>query len=246
MQVRRLNTAGVTRFRGLLAQLRNGETSTISPEEILTSRKTSSGLNVALQIEADRQVISKKDMGRYLHEVLSPLNREDTIRRTGLWSWLGLFMFDVVCPSDPHTGTRRIREDWYYAFQPDDAVPNYQTYYRHLLYTPYFLYRSFGGGAGRALLAGRVWVGGDMIEQIASRQEYISCRPVLEALDRLYYVEEGGLGRIKRGSTDRTRDGSLRRFVAFLQQIDATYDLYGLTCEKILDLLPPEFDDWLQ
>ena len=85
-----------------------------------------------------------------------------------------------------------------------------------------------------------------MIEQVASRQEYISCHPVLETLDRLYYVEEGGLGRIKRGATDRTRDGSLRRFVAFLQQIDATYNLYGLTCEKILDLLPPEFDDWLR
>ena len=246
MQVRRLNTTGVTRFRELLGELRNGENPPISREEILTSSNTSSGLNVALQIEASEEIISKMDMARYLYELLSHLNRGDAVRNRGMWSWLGLFMFDMICPADPNTGTRRIREDWYYVFQPDDALPNYQTYYRHLLYTPYSLYRSFKGDAGRVLLAGSVWVGGDMIEQIASRQEYISCRPVLEALDRLYYVEEDGLGRVKRGATDRTRDGSLRRFVTFLQQIDATYDLYGLSCEKILNLLPSEFDEWHQ
>ena len=244
MQVRRLNATGVRRFRGLLEALRSGELPSISPEEILTSPNTSSGLNVALHVEDGREITSKMDMARYLYEVLTPLNREDTLRRVGLWSWLGLFMFDTICPVDPNTGTRRIREDWYYVFQPDDAAPNYQTYYRHLLYTPYFIYRTFGGRAGRALLAGRADVGGDMIEQIASRQEYISCRSVLETLDHLYYTEENRSGRVKRGATDRTRDGSLRRFVAFLQQIDATYDLYGMSREKIVDVLPPEFDEW--
>ena len=83
-----------------------------------------------------------------------------------------------------------------------------------------------------------------MTEQIASRQEYVSCQPILEALDLLYYEPVEGRGRIKRGATNRDRGGSLDRFIAFLRQIDSTYDLYGMSGQGILDILPPEFDAW--
>ena len=227
-----------------MAEMQSDHSQQSIPEDILTSPRTSSGLNIAASIDRTPAIASKMDLARYLYEALAPLNNGNILRQQGLWSWLGLFLFETLCPCDPRSGLRRLREDWYYVFQPDSGTPSYRTYYRHLLYTPYSLYRSFSGEAGKALLAGPVSVGGDMVEQIASRQEYISCLPVLEAIDCLYYVESNGVGRVKRGATDRNRDGNLRRFVAFLQQIDTTYDLYGTTCEKILELLPPEFDEW--
>ena len=38
--------------------------------------------------------------------------------------------------------------------------------------------------------------------------------------------------------------GTLRRFVRVLQQLDLTYDIYGMSGKTIVDLLPPEFDAW--
>ena len=241
MHLRSLNGAGVTEFRAFLNEVRQTDQPVEVPVEILTTSSTSTELARNIEMEVPSTATTKKDVAEYLHEVLEPLPSEDVLSRAGMWSWLGLFMFNTICPQT-EAGLRQVREDWYYAFQPDDGHPNYQTYYRHLLYTPYLLYRSFGGEVGRALLAGPASVGGDMIEQIASRQEYISCRPVLATLDRLYFDDKHE--RVMRGATDRNRDGSLRRYVAFLQQIDTTHDLYGMSSEKITDLLPPEFDEW--
>jgi hypothetical protein len=36
----------------------------------------------------------------------------------------------------------------------------------------------------------------------------------------------------------------VRRLVAVIQQFDLTYDLYAMTADQILTLLPPEFDRW--
>ena len=244
MQVRRLNSTGLARFKTFLGEARLSSSPPEMPTDILTSRSTSSGLNVAIEIEPVSGVSSKLELTRYLHEKLRPLDQDASLGRNGMWSWLGLFMYDTLCPVNPSTGRRTTRQDWYYIFQPDDGPQNFQTYYRHLLYTPYHLYRSFQESAGRVLLTGESHVGGEMIEQIASRLEYISCRAVLEALDHLYLDDTRDVERLKSGATSRNRGGALGRFITFLEQIAMTYDLYGMTGENILDLLPPEFDEW--
>ncbi len=245
MQVRRLNATGLAQFKSFLEECRTSDSAPAIPEEILTSRSTSSGLNVTIHIDPPSPHISKSELTKYVFEVLTLLRTGHSYGAKGMWSWLGLYLFDLLCPVDRQPGVRNVRSDWYYVFQPDEAPQNYQVYYRHLLYTPYHVYRSFGDTAGRSLLTGGPSTGGDMIEQIAARQAYISCRPVLEALDHLYYeVDEEGGGRLKRGATSRERDGSVRRFVTFLQQIDSTYDLYGMSSQSVLGLLPSEFDAW--
>lgn len=74
--------------------------------------------------------------------------------------------------------------------------------------------------------------------------ELISNRNVIEAVDRLYVSVRPEGAMPKRGATTRTRPGNLRRLIAVLQQLDLTYDLYATPADKILDLLPPEFDRW--
>ena len=245
MQVRRLNNTGLARFKAFLEDVRHSSLSAEIPTDILTSRSTSAGLNVAIEIDPMGGVSSKLELARYLYEKLRPLDQDASLSRNGMWSWLGLVMFDTLCPVNPSTGRRTTRQDWYYIFQPDHGPQNFQTYYRHLLYTPYHLYRSFQEGAGRALLTGESHIGGEMVEQIASRLEYISCRAVLETLDQLYLDETQDVPTLKPGATSRTRAGALGRFITFLEQIAMTYDLYGMTGQNILELLPPEFDEWI-
>jgi hypothetical protein len=43
---------------------------------------------------------------------------------------------------------------------------------------------------------------------------------------------------------EKSSPGTLLRFIDIIQQLDLTYDLYSMSGEEILALLPPEFDKW--
>ena len=68
----------------------------------------------------------------------------------------------------------------------------------------------------------------------------------MEVVDRLYGIADSeGRVTLKRGETDCNRPGSVRRVVTVLEQLDLTYDLYGITAENLISLLPPDFEKWL-
>lgn len=240
MQVRRLNEQGINGFQALLREARDGEVSGEARMELLESRRTSpQGLNVAVLVDSSIQFETKFELAKYLGRKLSPVESAALSRDRGLWAWLALFFFDILCPRIDG-GARRVYRDSYYYIPSED----FQTYFRHLLYTPFVIYNSFQGSLGKSLLTGPPHIWGDLNEQIAARQEFISCGPVLGVIDHLYYECSNGVGQVKRGATSRNRNGSLRRLITFLQQIDATYDLYGMSTQKILDILPSEFNEW--
>ena len=92
-----------------------------------------------------------------------------------------------------------------------------------------------------ALLANPPHQPGDIAEQLASRQELVTNPSVMEVATRLYINPE--TGRPKRGAAGRG-PGSARRLAAVLNQLDLTWDLYGLDPDKLLDLLPEEFNQF--
>jgi hypothetical protein len=59
----------------------------------------------------------------------------------------------------------------------------------------------------------------------------------------MYY--DPGKANAKRGAySSKRKPGTLLRFIDVVQQLDLTYDLYGMAGDQVLDLLPQEFDDW--
>ena len=94
-----------------------------------------------------------------------------------------------------------------------------------------------------SLLASPPHSPGDVVEQLASRQEYVTNNTVMQVATILYVSPEG---RIKAGAAGGGRGGgrpgNVRRFVDFLNQLDLTWDLYGLEVDTLLDMLPSEFD----
>ncbi len=86
---------------------------------------------------------------------------------------------------------------------------------------------------------------GDYVEQLASRQERISNRGLVEAATHLYFdpVKQ----KYKRSGQARDKPGTLRRFVDVLEQLELTYDLYFFHesgADLFLELLPQEFKKW--
>jgi len=231
---RSLNRLGIDRFRSYLSQLRGGASPSV-PHELLDDSAYSNELPVDIVIE-ERQFSDRKMLGRYLTECLSRLSAEVTDRDTGLWAWLSLLYWDHVCPVN-NDGSRRPGRD--YRHIPEFG---YRHRHRHLMFGPFQIYRRHGE-LSALLLTGPLFSENRLYHEIASRQDFIANKGVLEAAMALYFDPKRG--RPKPGAQASHRHpGSVRRFVRVLQQLDVTYDIYGLAGTQILELLPEEFDFW--
>ena len=48
----------------------------------------------------------------------------------------------------------------------------------------------------------------------------------------------------KYGAIAKNKAGTVYRFIDVIQQLDLNYDLYSMTGEEVLQLLPAEFSKW--
>ena len=229
-----LNRLGIEELRAYLARLRAGSAEA-PPLTMLDDSAYTKELPVELGVAAT-PFASRFDLGRYLTDLLEPLGANVSHRDVGLWAWLSLAWLDQVCPVD-ETGKRQPGRD--YRHIPDLG---YRYQHRHLLLGPFQLYRRHGAHSA-LLLAGPLYAESGVYHEIASRQDLVANRGVLEAAQQLYL--DAKRGRPKPGAQGSiNHPGTVRRFVRVLQQLDVTYDIYGLTAKQILELLPPEFDAW--
>jgi hypothetical protein len=231
--VRQLTEAGIAGFKHYLNRLSAGAVEPV-PSELLTGEHSSAPLGTLAEVE-DRPFESKRDAAEYLVDRLAGLGRAEVDYNAGLWSWLSLFYFDQVCPAAAD-GRRHPKKEWLY-------IPSQHgwTYYRHLLACPFRLLRLYPNWA-RVFLHGPVHQHADITEQFASRMEIITNPGMVQVIDQLYYAADANAP--KRGATTRTRPGNVRRLVDVFWQFHLTYDLYAMTADDILRLLPAEFNTW--
>lgn len=216
-----LNDKGVQEFRGYLEALRS-DASLPPPLVLLDDPTTTTDVGQAVQIEA-KTFATRYDAASYLDSKLGGLRELNYSPE--LWSWLALFYFDQVCPVANY-------------------IPGMASwrYYRHLLAGPCRIFQRHRDQA-ILLLSGPLSKPGDFMEQLASRQEFITNPDIIGAATMLYH--DPTKGRPKRGAASTKRKpGTLRRFVDVVQQLDLTYDLYSMQPPEILTMLPLEFDPW--
>lgn len=232
MKLRRLTEDGIKRFGDYLEALKADPTAA-QPIDLLTDEATS---EEAARVEVEPQKFqSRFEAGSWLFSVLEQTRLRDTVRDKGLWAWLSLFHFDAVCPGDGH----KHRKPGEQARHIPDAA-NFQRYYRHLLAGPWRIYRTHRDDPSRArvVLCQPVHTPGDLVEQLASRQELVTNRAFMTAATALYV--DPVTKQPKRGAGGKTR-GTARRLADFCNQIDVTWDLYAMDDSEVLAKLPREF-----
>jgi hypothetical protein len=170
---------------------------------------------------------------------LQPLidDGQHVLRDEGLWTWLAFASIDRLAPLV--LGVRK-PGDWARLIL-DSA--NYKRYYRHLLAGPYYIYDAHRDDPdrARALLTTPVERPGELVEQFASRQELVRSPGIVGAITQLYL--DRATNRLKSGhGGNNASPGSARRFAMLLQQLDLTYDIFEMSPEAIIGLLPFEFD----
>ena len=223
MKLRRFNETGIARFAEFLSSPSNSEEQLM---QLLQDAELSEVVSVDIDVETV-EFTNRLVLGEYLFSLFenAPIVGLDNDR--GIWSWLAAFFFEQLSPPIGE------RARW---------IPSgdYRKYYRHLLAGPYKIYRAHRDNPQRALaiLATNPSSPGDIAEQLASRQEIVTSKPLMEVATRLYI---GPNDTPKRGAAGRG-PGSARRLAQVLNQLDLTWDLYSLPPDKLLDMLPVEFD----
>ena len=240
-RIRTLTEEGISGFRCYIEAVRRGD-EVDWPIDLLTDDATSTAFPQAGQID-DRGFGSKYELADYISQRLSGLPSESVDYNQGLWGWLALYYFPHLCPPDDDGKQNPLKEQLYIPPKVDQPLA-YRTYYRHLIAGPYRI-RQLHGQESQALLWGPIDKHPDLLEQLAARQDLITNKEFIKAVVQLYFCREGnGAWSPKRGAVTRTRPGNLRRLKELLDQLDRTCDLYGLTAEQFLDLLPDEYAQW--
>lgn len=229
MKLCMFNPDGINRLKQFLASpARDPEDLRAFLEDLSLSTK----VNAEIEVEV-RSFVNRFAAGEYLYHLLGDSNISNLDEDQGTWAWLSAFYFDQLCPEGMKPGMD-------YRWVP--AVNSFRSYYRHLLAGPYFIYRAHRDNPQHAMavLATPLHRPGDIVEQLASRQELVTNPSVMEAATKLYIGEDG----LPKPRAAGRGAGSARRLADVLTQLDLTWDLYGLSTEKLLELLPPEFDEF--
>lgn len=234
MRVRKLNDHGLGEFERYIRQLRDGKTVT-DPTWILTDERTSSPVTLAANLES-RLFATRFEMGAYLCEQFSEHNMQPYIGDRGFWSWIALLWFDQLCPKK--AGQPIPAMHYNYVLSSD-----YRHRPRHAIYITWQLVDRYGEDA-RFLLCKEISTRGELIEQMMARQDILSLDGVMRLASHLYM--DPVTGNFKKGAASRKSGGCVSRYIAWLQQLENTYDLFLATKNDLQALLPSEFQRFIK
>jgi len=234
--VRVLSRKGEEAFIDFIVRVKAGSTDP-APVETLGKSPFSQEFSPYVEVPNEPPSDVRMGIGKYLFDLFeaNDIQRGELLSNPGMWSWLALIWFDKLCQIGID-GLRKPGEVSRYV-----CSSHYTDYYRHLIASSWDIY-SLHQDKSRLFLWTPLYLHNDFIEQLASRQDIITNKPLIETFDLLYW--NVAKNRPKRGVQGRNRPGNFRRLLQFIQQIELTYDLRAMTKEEILDLLPPEFNSW--
>jgi len=203
----------------------------------LNSEPFSKEFSSVISIDETRKFNSKQELAEYLQNCFTgaDLKREGVLPQNGMWTWLAYIWFEQL------TNQRRNilkREEHYICTTPS----NFRRYYIHLVAPLYAIYSLHNLPFSMLFLYNPPWEINDFTERVAATQFLISHENIVEAIYKLYFDSQRG--QPKRGAQSITRRGNIRRFVSAIQQFELTYDIYTMSADGILNLLPPEFNEW--
>ena len=144
-------------------------------------------------------------------------------------------------------GRRRIAvSDVAYVIDPSSEARGDSQRHRNRLLAAWDIYTRHGVERARGLLSQPVWRMEQLAERLLGKMEAYRSPGVMDLANRLY--SDPATGQQKTGIAGGGGGGNQRpaggivRLLDVLDQLYMTYDVYGMTAERLLDLLPPEFN----
>ena len=245
-KLRYFNEDGVGEFRRHLAEVRRRPEHR-PPTELLTNPELTSEYRPAVEVGPPTNELggprfeTKRQAVEHLHACFDQAGvaGEGLLRDGGLWTWLTAYYYDTIRRPDAGPG-RRALNDYYFAYQVDEGL----YYYRHILATSYRVYLRAPGS--RLLLDGTITRLGGITEKVM-RNLYLSRIPcIFEVIDKLYFDPERGRPKPNVVGVEVVAGDLDHRLPRRVRQLERTYDLNVLDADQFIELLGPEFGQWLE
>lgn len=194
-------------------------------------------IELGVKIETNKHFDTKMEMAEYLNKQFSDagIERPEIIEQDGLWSWLAYIWFDQLCPIKK--GSRSPGQISRYI-----CGKSYSAYSKHLVAFPYYVYSLHERGGSKLFLVHPLDYVGNVTEQIGARKYIMTSDESIKVLHRLYW---GDHSEIVDGAASRNSGGTFTRFGKVVEQLKLTYDLHDMYAEKIVEILPSEFDKFI-
>ena len=237
MRARELTSRGVARARQFLSELRenpNGRKS--PPRDLLQGPDYTRSFRGDLSVDFRwHPFASRREIGEYLAPKLRPF-RAWIGGRTSFWSWLGMYYFEeTVRIVDGAVQLSPLDE--MFVLDPLDQQ-NLRGIHRHCLRAAWQVYEIHGEKAA-FLLDQPPTARGDVADRIFQSQRIFNSVGIVPLILGLYTDGK----RSKRGF--RGGPGGLRHLLRVLDQLERTHDIYGMSPEALVSVLPKEFDPWV-
>ncbi len=233
-EVRRLTAEGLRRARQFLAHMREHPGSDREPpHSLLFGEACSRPFDLGVRVER-RPFRTRREAAEYFAPKFESI-RHLVADHAGLWSWLGMFYFaDTVLVEDGQV--RLSPQDETFVVHRED-LRSYQLRYFHYLWGAWRLNEAHGESA--AILLDQRLTSFPRITRLSlgSVRRFNSVG-IVQLLLRLYTSN----GKSKRTFYDKV--GGAAHLIRVLDQLERTYDVYGMTPEALVRILPAEFQRW--
>ena len=205
------------------------------PREVLFGNRNSRPLPNAPAL-AQRRFATRREVGAYLSPRLRPIRRQ-IVDRASFWSWLGIFYFE---------GTVRIVDgaaklsplDETLVIDPGNPHSRWRMHF-HYLRAAWRLFEAHGEEAAFLLDQAPASMG-TLANRVLQSQRIFNSIGLVPLILRLYTRD----GRQKRGFKDGS--GGLMHLIRVLEQLERTHDVYHMSPDALIRILPPDFDPWVE
>ena len=237
MQLRQLTEFGIREALEFVGSAKGRSAPLSVPERMLADPQLSSVVPGLEDVDVEPQwFATRRDVVEYFLPRIGD-RRHLVADHAGVWSWLGLLNFETTLWD--RDGNRRAPsngpEDTVFVFPPDGR--RWQRRYRHWLWGAWSLYHVQGAQAD-FLLDLPLTEFSNLSSRIIGVSRVFHSIGVVPLMLQLY--TSGGRQKAK------TKDGpgGTEHLLRALLQLERTYDVYGMSAEALLEILPPEFDRW--
>ena len=234
-RARVLTPVGIDAARQFLAEVRaNPTVDALPPDELLFDSVHTSGLLNAPDLRR-APMRTRHEAASYLAPQLQSIQQR-IADDAGFWSWLGMYLFAETAPRDQDGVLRLSPLDETFVVHSAESR-SYQRRYRHYLWSAWRLQQEHGDYATFLLNEGLSSFG-DIADRVFSSSRVFNAGGIVQLILTLY--TEGDKKKRQFGRAP----GGLRHLIRVLDQFERTYDVYGMSSDALLHILPSDFDRW--
>ena len=211
------------------------------PDELLFDEEYATPVAPSVSLE-ERPFRDRRELGHYLADHLAPLAADAVESNWHLWSWLGMFYLESIIGRASVRSPKTLFAEIAHIIDPSRDSRDRS---HHRLKMAYDLWTRWGEKAGY-LLNQPANSFPQFTLRIVQSPEIMRSEDLVPLALALYV--DSATGQLRSSATGMSQSeappGSLPRLIAVLNQLSMTYDVYGMTKEQLLPLLPAEFDDF--